>query len=144
MPQVSKNKLSQQIWSRASQRLTKLIAEESRHDQTELLINSLLTKTETTMLTKRLTAFILIINDWDAPTISKLLKMSHATIYAYQTKLSANSPLVKYLKTRFPQKITLNKQQAHRSNFLKDLFDFIEDMHVGYQHNRGRLRYGKH
>lgn len=103
MPQVSKNILSKdtlnEIQSNFSWVLTQLSSEKM-----EFFLDAFLTRTERTMLAKRLIALFLLSKNFDSLDIMKILKISTNTIYYLKIKLETNpgayEPVLKSLAKR--------------------------------------------
>lgn len=100
MPQVSKRGLHhnqwQQIWSIFVRCVAKVNTSKSK-----ILLFSLLTETEQIMLAKRLLVGILLIQKYPPLEISKLLKMSRATVYKCSALLKINPEYKQLILSEF-------------------------------------------
>ena len=87
MPHVSKNKLDENVLEDLSQRLVFVLAELTERGAMDDFLNDLLTRTEKTMLVKRLAIAIMLAEEYPFRIISLALKVSEATICAMRERI---------------------------------------------------------
>jgi len=114
MSQVSTRYIVEERKKRIIKLLKDLIRKTKSNQDTEIIINDLLTSTEKVMLSKRLACFYLISNKIDMVDISDILKLSKSTIFYYKNLYNTKKNLKKYLESKiFKEKI---------GQALKDIF----------------------
>jgi len=106
MSQVSVRYIVEERKKRIIKLLKDLIIKTKSNQDTEILVNDLLTSTEKIMLSKRLACFYLISNNVDLTDISDILKLSKSTVFYYKNLYKTKKNLKKYLETKiFKEKI---------------------------------------
>jgi len=80
MPQVSKYPITQDVYNRIFEIFYKTLADIKTPSEVKEFIEDFLSPTEQIMLSKRLAIAVLLAKDFDYRTISKILRVSLATI----------------------------------------------------------------
>lgn len=140
MAQVSRRKLDKRIWDKIWWGLVSSVVAQNNKQKADLLLSGLLTRTEKTMLSKRLMVGLLLLSDWPVRAIERQLKVGTSTIYKVELLLEKDAGYRKLLRTTFPETVSYDMKAARKENFFLDL---LEDIWAGRQ-NRSRLMYEKH
>jgi Trp operon repressor len=105
MPHISRRKLNKNTQLKIHETLVKTVAKSSSLEKSNSLIEELLTPTEKIMLAKRLTIIILSMKGYSSYRISKILKVSHATVL----RLSKNTSQYKSIEKLISRKSVLKQ-----------------------------------
>jgi len=131
MVNISKQKLNSKMESRIRAQLVEVFSSQRSKRDIALIIDELLTSSETTMLAKRLVAIIMIHNDCSTYEITKTLNMSVDTVSKWSESL-LNGDL-KNLEKSF-------KRKGVRENLLDTVEVFLN---VGMPPIAGKGRWSR-
>lgn len=121
MAQVSKRFLHKKVEERILDLFWTSLSSLSTKQKVALFLDDLLTRTEKTMLSKRLAIAFMVMKGHDYPTINDRLKVSDPTIWNVKTSLSLRG---KGYKMAIEQ--IMNKEKWEK--FWQDLDHFFEEI----------------
>lgn len=87
MPHVSKHKLNKEVFKDLHERLIELLAGITAKAELSDFLSDLLTKTERTMIAKRLAIVVMLHKGYPFAVISRTLKVSEATVSAMRDRI---------------------------------------------------------
>ncbi len=115
MPQVSRYPISQSIYEKIFELLTRILTESHGEEEAKQLMDDLLTPTEKIMLAKRLATSILLLKGYSYGEIMKILRVSKDTVAVASLHLKYGGEGYK----RFGEKII-------REEKMKNFWDEIQ------------------
>jgi uncharacterized protein YerC len=121
MTQVSKRFLSKKVEERILDLFWTSLSSLSTKQKVALFLNDLLTRTEKTMLSKRLAIAFMLMKEHDYPIINNRLKVSDSTIWNVKTSLALSG---KGYRMAIEQIMSKEKWEK----FWQDLDSFFEEI----------------
>ena len=113
MSQVSKKHVDNKVFERIFEIFVDLLIVVNNSEKAELFLNSLLTKTEKIVLSKRLSIAFLLANEYSADHIIYLLKVSRQTVWTVKNWLDGDGKdflkIINEIKNNKKNKITMKK-----------------------------------
>lgn len=113
MSQVSKKHVNNDVMDRIFEIFVDLLIAVNNAEKAELFLNSLLTKTEKIVLSKRLSIAFLLANEYSADHIMYLLKVSRQTVWTVKNWLDGDGKdflkIIKEIKNNKKNKLTMKK-----------------------------------
>lgn len=120
MPQVSKYPIAQDVYNRIFEIFFKTIANVKNTYEVKEFLEDFLTPTEQIMLAKRLAVAVLLAKDYDYRAISKILRVSPATI-------AAVSVFFKYAGKGYKKVVEKILKEEKREEFWNKIDDLLSE-----------------
>lgn len=130
MAQVSKRKVDSKMWDLAWINLISSIKDLNQEKEVEIFLQAILSETEQVMITKRLTAMVMIKSGWSPYQISDVLKISVATAYKLENYYKNNPEFRELIEKLYPKKLKYDENDQRKRGleaFISDLFAIRQD-----------------
>lgn len=116
MPHVSRKRLKKKTFARINEHFVNTAGNLGSSQEMKKFLNEVLTRTERTMLSKRLALIFMLKKGYSFMAIRNTLKVSPSTVTRIWKKLKLGS--FSYISSKIPKKVSTNKL---KNDFWKDL-----------------------
>ncbi len=123
MAQVSGTKIEDRRWNQMWKKMVELVGKNMSGDESEVVLEGILTSTEKEMVVKRLMVWVLVKSGWSVPKMSRVLSMSTSSVYRLQAMFEQNEKFNQVMGRLVRDRV----KKPKRNTSLEDLEELVDD-----------------